>query len=179
LNGYETPDSIRVFDIGKGHLDATGLMSASDQQRMLLHYHRQAGEQLVSHYGKRAPQIATQLALHFEGGRDFERAVEYLIHAGDNATKLYANAEAAEHYTRALSLVEKLAGEAQAETLVTLYEKRGAVNMTLSRFPESIEDYTNMLKHQETLGSPEKQAARALAPSGRYAKSSRNRRTFA
>ncbi|HLR06144.1 MAG TPA: hypothetical protein VK117_10040, partial [Pyrinomonadaceae bacterium] len=41
----------------------------------------------------------------------------------------------------------------------TLYEKRGAVNMALSRFPESIEDYTNMLKHQETLGSPEKQAA--------------------
>ena len=32
------PDSIRVFDIGKGHLNATGLMSASDQQRMLLHY---------------------------------------------------------------------------------------------------------------------------------------------
>ncbi len=38
MNGYDTPDSIRVFDIGKGHLDATGLMSASDQQRMLLHY---------------------------------------------------------------------------------------------------------------------------------------------
>ena len=32
------PDSIRVFDIGKGHLNARGLMSASDQQRMLLHY---------------------------------------------------------------------------------------------------------------------------------------------
>ncbi|PYL55819.1 MAG: hypothetical protein DMF29_00425, partial [Verrucomicrobia bacterium] len=38
MNGYDTPDSIRVFDIGKGHVDATGLMSASDQQRMLLHY---------------------------------------------------------------------------------------------------------------------------------------------
>jgi len=128
-----------------------------NKRRIMLH--RQAGERLASHYGKRAPQIATQLALHFERGRDFPRAIEYLIHAGDNATKLYANAEAAEHYTRALSLVEKLADDSQAETLVTLYEKRGAVNMALSRFPESIEDYTNMLKHQETLGSPEKQAA--------------------
>jgi tetratricopeptide (TPR) repeat protein len=128
-----------------------------NKRRIMLH--RQAGERLASHYGKRAPQIATQLALHFERGRDFAGAIEYLLHAGDNATKLYANAEAAEHYTRALSLVEKLADDAQAETLVTLYEKRGAVNMALSRFPESIEDYTNMLKHQETLGSPEKQAA--------------------
>ena len=33
--------------------------------------HRQAGEQLTLHYGKRAPQIASQLALHFERGRDF------------------------------------------------------------------------------------------------------------
>ena len=33
--------------------------------------HRQAGEQLTLHYGKQAPQIASQLALHFERGRDF------------------------------------------------------------------------------------------------------------
>ena len=71
--------------------------------------HRQAGEQLPRHYGKRAPQIATQLALHFERGRDFSRAVEFLIHAGDNATTLYANAEAADHYTRALEFGRKAA----------------------------------------------------------------------
>ena len=70
--------------------------------------HRQAGEQLARHHGKRAPQIASQLALHFERGRDFARAVEFLTHAGDNATKLYANAEAADHFTRALGLAKKL-----------------------------------------------------------------------
>lgn len=126
------------------------------KRRVMLH--RQAGEQLVRHYGKRAPQIATQLALHFEQGRDFPRAVEYLSHAGDNATKLYANAEAAEHYSNAISLVEKLPEDAQSETLVNLYQKRGGVNMALSRFAESVDDYTSMLKHQEALGSPEKQA---------------------
>jgi tetratricopeptide (TPR) repeat protein len=128
-----------------------------NKRRTMLH--RQAGEHLVRHYGKRSPQIATQLALHFERGRDFARAVEFLIHAGDNATKLYANAEAAEHYTRALSFIGKLPDDMQAETLVTLYQKRGAVNMALGRFPESVEDYTNMLKHQEALGAPEKQSA--------------------
>ncbi len=121
--------------------------------------HRQAGETLARHYGKRAPQIAAQLALHFERGREFPRAVEFLIHAGDNATTLYANAEAAEHYTRALSLAEKLPEEAQPETKVTLYGKRGATNMALSRFDQSIDDYRSMLKHQEVLDSPEKQAS--------------------
>jgi len=128
-----------------------------NKRRTMLHQH--AGEQLMRHYGKRASQIATQLARHFELGRDFARAIEHLIQAGDNATKLYANAEAAEHYTHALGLVEKLSAEARAEMLVTLYQKRGAVNMALSRFPESVDDYTNMLKHQDALGSPEKQSA--------------------
>ena len=128
-----------------------------NKRRVMLH--RQAGDQLLGHYGKRAPQIATQLALHFERGRDFARAIEYLIHAGDNATKLYANAEAADHYTHALSLVEKLPVETQAEALVVLYEKRGAVNMALSRFAQSVDDYTSLLKYQEGLSSPEKEAA--------------------
>ncbi|MCA1603624.1 MAG: AAA family ATPase, partial [Acidobacteria bacterium] len=127
------------------------------KRRIMLH--RLAGEQLAQHYGKRAPHIATQLALHFERGRDFARAVEFLIHAGDHATTLYANAEAADHYTRALSLAEKLPDEAQAETIGTLYGKRGATNMALSRFGESVDDYVHMLEHQEAFDSPEKKAA--------------------
>ena len=102
---------------------------------------------------------ASQLALHFERGRDFARAIEYLIQAGDNATKLYANAEAADYYTRALTLVDKLPEEARTDALVALYQKRGAANFALTRFSESIDDYTLMLKYQEPLGSPEKQAA--------------------
>jgi serine/threonine protein kinase/tetratricopeptide (TPR) repeat protein len=128
-----------------------------NKRRTMLH--QQAGEQLVRHYGKRAPQIATQLALHFEWGRDFARAIEHLIQAGDNATKLYANAEAAEHYTHALGLVERLRADERAETLVKLYQKRGAVNMALGRFPESVEDYTNALEQPDALGSPERQSA--------------------
>ena len=121
--------------------------------------HRQAGEQLAQHYGKRAPQIASQLALHFERGRDFARAVEFLTHAGDNATKLYANAEAADHYTRSLSLAKKLPDDEQGEILATLHGKRGASNMALSRFGDSIDDFVKMLKYQEGQNSPEKQAA--------------------
>jgi serine/threonine protein kinase/tetratricopeptide (TPR) repeat protein len=127
------------------------------KRRVMLH--RQAGEQLMKHYGKRSGHLASQLALHFERGRDFPRAIEYLIQAGDNATKIYANAEAADYYTRALTLVDKLPEEARTDPRVELYQKRGAANFALTRFAESIDDYTRMLKYQEPLGSPEKQAA--------------------
>lgn len=128
-----------------------------NKRRILLH--RQAGEQLVLHYGQRAPQIATQLALHFERGRDFERAVEYLIHAGDNATKLYAYTEAAKHYSHAISLVERLPKEEQTPTLLTIYQKRGTVNHMLGRFPQAVDDLTEMLERARELNSLELQSA--------------------
>ncbi len=127
-----------------------------NKRRVMLH--QQAGEQLLRHYGKRAPQIATQLAIHFEQGRDFPRAVEFLIHAADNAAKLYGYAEAERHYTRALNLVEKLPAESQAETLSTLYHKRGTVNHALSDFKQAAKDFTNMLEQARALDSLELQS---------------------
>jgi serine/threonine protein kinase/tetratricopeptide (TPR) repeat protein len=121
--------------------------------------HQQAGEELLQHYGKRAPQIATQLALHFERGRDFERAVEYLIHAGDHAAKLYGYAEAERHYSQALRFVEKLAPESQAERYYTLYLKRGTVNHALSNFSQSANDFTKALEQAQTLDDLERQSA--------------------
>jgi serine/threonine protein kinase/tetratricopeptide (TPR) repeat protein len=121
--------------------------------------HQQAGEELLRHYGKRAPQIATQLALHFERGRDFERAVEYLIHAADHAAKLYGYAEAERHYSHALRLVEKLAPESQAESFYTLYLKRGTVNHALSNFSQSANDFTKALEQAKALNDLERQSA--------------------
>jgi hypothetical protein len=127
-----------------------------NKRRVMLH--QQAGEQLLNHYGKRAPQIATQLALHFEQGRDFPRAIEYLIHAGDHAAKLYGYAEAEEHYTRALSLVKKLPADEQPEKLSTLYHKRGTVNHALSNFTQAVKDFTDMLEQARVLNALELQS---------------------
>lgn len=131
-----------------------GLVS---KRRILLH--QQAGEHLAKHYGKRSLEIATQLAIHFERGRDFAGAVEYLNHAGENATKLYANDEAEKHYTNALRLAEKLPEADQPEKLLTLYQKRGTANLALSRFSLSADDYTEMRKQAQVVGSLEQEAA--------------------
>ncbi len=127
-----------------------------NKRRVLLH--QQAGERLLQHYGKRAPQIATQLAIHFEHGRDFPSAVEYLIHAGDHAARLYGYAEAERHYTRALNLVQKVHADAQPESLATLYHKRGTVNHALSNFAQAAKDFTAMLDQARALDSLELQS---------------------
>jgi DNA-binding winged helix-turn-helix (wHTH) protein/tetratricopeptide (TPR) repeat protein len=114
------------------------------RRRILLH--RQAGDLIARFYRDQAPRIATQLAMHFERGRDFGRTVEFLIHAGDNARQINANEEAVGHYTRAVGLVPRLPLEQQAPWLHTIYQKRGAAYLLTSQFEQAIDDFTNLLE---------------------------------
>jgi DNA-binding winged helix-turn-helix (wHTH) protein/predicted ATPase len=113
------------------------------RRRILLH--RQAGDLIIGFYRDRAPRIATQLAMHFERGRDFGRTVEFLIHTGDNARQINANEEATGHYTRAAGFVPRLPVEQQTPWLHTIYQKRGAAYLSLSQFDQAIDDFTNLL----------------------------------
>jgi tetratricopeptide (TPR) repeat protein len=59
-------------------------------------------------YGDRAPEIAPELAAHFEHGRDYARAIHYYEHAAALAMRRAANALARSHLVRALELVPNL-----------------------------------------------------------------------
>jgi DNA-binding SARP family transcriptional activator len=72
------------------------------------HLHEAMGNALEALYGELTPNIALQLARHFEIARLTARAVTYLHMAGDQATRLYANVEAINHYRRALDLLQVL-----------------------------------------------------------------------
>ena len=56
--------------------------------------HRLAGECLEAVYGVQAREVAAELALHFQRGRDSKRAVRYLAQAGENAVRRSAYVEA-------------------------------------------------------------------------------------
>jgi predicted ATPase/DNA-binding winged helix-turn-helix (wHTH) protein len=71
-----------------------------------MRWHRQIGARLEAGYGPRAREIAAELAMHFERGRDSRRAVVYLQYAADNALRRYANVEAIAHLTKALALLK-------------------------------------------------------------------------
>jgi len=121
------------------------------QRRTLLH--NRAGEQLLRHFGDLAPRIAVQLAVHFERGRNWERAIEFLIHAATNATSRQANAQAVDHYTHALSLAAKLPPESRAAIELRIFEGRAAVYLVMSRFELSIADCRQTIERAHAIGS--------------------------
>jgi DNA-binding winged helix-turn-helix (wHTH) protein/predicted ATPase len=67
--------------------------------------HRRIGERLETGLQERAGEVATELAMHFERGRDLRRAIQYLKTAGEIATQRNAAREAVAHLTRALDLL--------------------------------------------------------------------------
>ncbi len=70
--------------------------------------HLRTAERLERGYGERAGEIAGELAVHFEHGRDFERAARYRRQAGEHALHQHAYGEAADHATRALDSLRTL-----------------------------------------------------------------------
>ncbi len=107
--------------------------------------HRRAGERLLRCWGENAATRATELAEHFERGRDFARAARFRTVAGEHAARRFAGAEAVEHYTTALHVLERLP-PAEAQPLeVALYGRRAAARQLQARFDESARDYELMV----------------------------------
>lgn len=70
--------------------------------------HRRIGERLEQAYGDHAPEIAAELAVHFEQGREYHKAVQYLLHAGENAAQRSAHRDALTLLTKGLTLLTRL-----------------------------------------------------------------------
>jgi DNA-binding winged helix-turn-helix (wHTH) protein/predicted ATPase len=76
--------------------------------RRRLRLHQQIGERVEQAYGERAKEIAAELAVHFERGRDYKRAIQYLQQAGENAVRRSAHQEAVNLFTKGLELLKTL-----------------------------------------------------------------------
>jgi predicted ATPase len=70
--------------------------------------HRRIGEREEAGYGPQVQERAAELAMHFERGRDFQRAVRYLQYAGENALQRSAHPEALRHLTQGLAFLATL-----------------------------------------------------------------------
>jgi DNA-binding winged helix-turn-helix (wHTH) protein/predicted ATPase len=70
--------------------------------------HRGIAEHNEQVYGERAREMAAELAMHFERGRDYKRAAKYLQRASDNTNRRYAYQESIALARRGLEMLEKL-----------------------------------------------------------------------
>lgn len=73
--------------------------------------HLEVGRALEQAWAEQPDAIASELAEHFERGRDFGRAVPHLQRAAAKAQRRGANEQALEHLRRALDCTGYLAGE--------------------------------------------------------------------
>jgi predicted ATPase/DNA-binding winged helix-turn-helix (wHTH) protein len=67
--------------------------------------HQRIGERYENAYGNRVREIAAELAIHFEHGRDFPRAIRYRYFAAENAARRFGYQEAITHLTKGLDLL--------------------------------------------------------------------------
>ena len=73
-----------------------------------MHLHQQIGRRIETAYGPRVSEMAAELAIHFERGRDEHRAVRYLQHAAENATRRHAYREVIAHLNKGLALLQAM-----------------------------------------------------------------------
>ncbi|MGH8601394.1 MAG: AAA family ATPase, partial [Gammaproteobacteria bacterium] len=78
-----------------------------------VHLHRRVGERGEELYGEKAGEIAAELAMHFERGRDYRRAVKYLLQAAETAIRRFAYQEAIVLAQRGLELLQTLPDTSQ------------------------------------------------------------------
>ena len=74
-------------------------------------------------YGERSDEIAAELAMHFEQGRDYRRAVKYLRQAAQNHLLSYTNREAIDYLNHALQLIERWPEDERAGARIAVLER--------------------------------------------------------
>jgi DNA-binding winged helix-turn-helix (wHTH) protein/tetratricopeptide (TPR) repeat protein len=94
--------------------------------------HQSIGLRLESAWGRRSPEEAANLAMHFENGRDWPRAVGYLRHAAHAANRHYAHREAAHYLSRALAALDRLPEAQRAAHELDVLQRLG-VNLQVTR----------------------------------------------
>jgi len=118
---------------------------------LMLFAQRRSLHQLVAEwyeqlYGQEISEYYEILAYHYEQAEIWEKALDYLMKAGQKAQRAYVNPEALSHYNRALTVCKHLGDAVDSNTLITIYAALGQVHFLLSDFQPSIDAYKKMLE---------------------------------
>jgi predicted ATPase len=103
--------------------------------------HRLLGQRLKTLCTPSKPELAAELALHFEGGREYDQAISYLILAAENAARRFAYRDSIELLRHALGLVAKLSSSLGDELETRILEFIGDAHYALGAMAESTNAY--------------------------------------
>ncbi len=113
--------------------------------------HLQVAEALERLHPDRIVEFAPLLAHHFYAAQDV-RSLKYDLLAGEEAARLYANAEAATHFKRALETAARI--DAPLDQVGQLFSKLGGVLELAGRYEQALADYQGMHEFARAHAAP-------------------------
>ena len=103
--------------------------------------HRRIGEIMEKLHADRIEEFAALLAYHYYSAKE-ARSLKYDILAGQNAARLYANAEAATHFSRALEVARRTGSD--PSQIRYLFSELGRVLELGGRYEEALKTYNDL-----------------------------------
>jgi predicted ATPase len=103
--------------------------------------HRRLGERLEGLCTPCQPELASELALHFEEGHEYERAIRYLMLTAASAARRFAYRDSIEVLQHALGLLARLSTSSGADVEVQILEFIGDAQYALGAMAESAKAY--------------------------------------
>jgi class 3 adenylate cyclase len=121
-------------------------------------FHQQVAEALERLYPERAEEQVELLAHHWLQAGNRDKAIEYLIRAGDRARRNYACAEAVSLYTQALGLVEASRRPDSTGLTAELLERRGQAHAARQNMADARGDFYRVLAWSRQAGDKRREA---------------------
>ena len=103
--------------------------------------HRAIAERLKTLSGPKQRQLASEVAFHFESGREYQQAARFLIFAAENAAGRFAYRDCIQVLQHALALTTKIEGHVGAELEAQILEFIGDSHYALGAMAESAAAY--------------------------------------
>lgn len=107
-------------------------------------FHLKVAGAMEQLFADRLEEEAHLLGLHYEEAREWEKALAYYRIAGDHSARLYANAEAEQHYGKAIELCKKV--DDGLENLIYLTQKLGRVYEVQGKYVEALALYDGLVQ---------------------------------
>ncbi|MDP8930382.1 MAG: AAA family ATPase, partial [Actinomycetota bacterium] len=123
--------------------------------------HRLVGDAIEELYADRLGEHFETLAHHYYEGQQWDKALDYLVKAGDKTSAAYATLQARDLYSKALEVCQQL-GETALPTVVSVAEKRARLGHLVGDLTAAVADFDLSWDAAERLAD-RRLAGRALA----------------
>ncbi len=121
--------------------------------------HRIVGAAVEELYADRLAEQYETLAHHYEQGEEWQKALEYLVRAGEKAVAASANADALDYYARALDVAQRPDQAIDAARFTKIAQSRANVAMIVGDMDAALADVTRAATVAHTSGDVTSEAS--------------------